>query len=98
MSVSSDVSSTHLSGAGTIFAGRARLKGFSVAPAVSTASTFEFRNGSASGPILCQMDVPSNTNPNSFYVNIPQEGILYTSGIYLTFSVGSVAGITAFYG
>ena len=29
---------------------------------------------------------------------IPGEGILYSTGIYLTLSVGSVTGITAFYG
>ena len=93
-----DVNSTHLSAAGTIFAGRARLKGLVVAPAVSTAATFEFRDKSATGPILFQMDVPVNSNPNSYYINVPGEGILYSTGIYLTLSVGSVTGITAFYG
>ena len=81
-----------------IFAGRARLKGLVVAPATSVAATFEFRDGGATGPILFQMDIPSNTNANSYSITVPGEGILYNNSIYLTLSVGSVTGITAFYG
>jgi hypothetical protein len=93
-----DVKSTHLSAAGSIFAGRSRLKGLVVAPAVSTAATFEFRDGGASGTIMFQMDIPSTSNPNSYYIAVPGEGILFQTNIYLTLSVGSVTGITAFYG
>ena len=93
-----DVSSTHLSAAGTISANRNRLKGFVVAPNVSTAATFEFRDGGSTGTILFQMDIPINSNPNSFYVAVPGEGVLFRTSIYLTFSAGSVAGISAFYG
>jgi len=93
-----DVKSTHLSAAGSIFAGRSRLKGLVVAPAVSTAATFEFRDGGASGTIMFQMDIPSSSNPNSYYIAVPGEGILFQTNIYLTLSVGSVTGITAFYG
>lgn len=93
-----DVKSTHLSAAGSIFAGRSRLRGIVVAPATSTAATFEVRDGGATGPILFQMDIPSNTNPNSYYINIPAEGILYQTSLYLTLSVGSVTGLTFFYG
>ena len=93
-----DVKSTHLSAAGSIFAGRSRLKGFVVAPAVSTAATFEFRDGGSTGTILFQMDIPSNSNPNSYYIGVPGEGMLFQTNIYLTLSTGSVTGITAFYG
>lgn len=92
-----DVKSTHLSAAGSIYAARARLKGFSVAPSTA-ACTFEFRDGGATGTILCQIDLPANTNPNSFYNLIPGEGILFQTNIYLTISVGSLTGITAYYG
>jgi hypothetical protein len=98
MAMQTDVSSKHLSAAGVIVSGRNRLKGFVVAPLASTLATFEFRDGSATGTILFQMDSPSNTNPNSYYVTVPGEGILFSTGIYLTLSVGSVTGITAFYG
>ena len=93
-----DVKSTHLSAAGSIFAGRSRLRGIVVAPAASTAATFEVRDGGATGQILFQMDIPSNTNPNSYYITIPAEGILYQTNLYLTLSVGSVTGLTFFYG
>lgn len=98
MAMQFDVKSTHLSAAGSIYAGRARLKGIVIAPSVSTAATFEFRDGGSTGPILYQMDLPVNSNPNTFDVVIPGEGILFSTNIYLTFSVGSVTGITAFYG
>lgn len=93
-----DIKSAHASAAGSLYAGRTRLKGFSVAPAASTTATFEFRDGGATGTIKAQFDIPSNSNPNSFYVAIPQEGILFESTLHLTLSVGSVAGITVFYG
>jgi len=93
-----DVKSAHLSAAGSLFAGRARLKGFSVAPVAATAATFEFRDGSATGTILCQIDIASQTNPVPYYCQIPGEGILFASTLHLTISVGSVTGITVFYG
>ena len=93
-----DVKSTHLSAAGSIFADRARLKGIVVAPAVSTAATYEVRDGGATGRIMFQMDIPSNSNPNSYYIAVPGEGILCSTNLYLTLSVGSVTGLTFFYG
>jgi hypothetical protein len=44
------------------------------------------------------MDIPSLGTPNSFYVLVPGEGLLAQNGLYLTLSVGSVTGITVFYG
>jgi hypothetical protein len=93
-----DVKSAHLSAAGSFYAGRTRLKGLSIAPAASTATTFEIRDGSATGIVLVQIDLPSNSNPNSFYIAVPGEGILAQAGLYLTQSVGGVAGIAVFYG
>jgi len=98
MGMQTDVKSAHLSAAGSLFAGRARLKGFSVAPVAATAATFEFRDGSATGTILCQIDIASQTNPVPYYCQIPGEGILFASTLHLTISVGSVTGITVFYG
>ena len=92
-----DVRSNHLNAAGSVYAARARLKGFSICPAVSTACAVQFRDGGATGTILCEVDVGSNTNPNSFYVVIPGEGVLFQTSIYLTLST-SVVGVTAFYG
>jgi len=93
-----DVKSAHRSTAGSYYAGRTRLKSFVVTPAVSTAATFEIRDGSASGAVLFTMDIASLGTPNSTYILVPGEGILASTGLYLTLSTGSVTGITVFYG
>jgi hypothetical protein len=93
-----DVKSAHRSTAGSYVAGRTRLKSFVVTPAVSTAATFEIRDGSATAAVLYTMDIASLGTPNSTYILIPGEGILATTGLYLTLSVGSITGITIFYG
>ena len=93
-----DVQTAHLSTAGSYYAGRTRLKGMIITPKASTVATFEIRNGSASGAVLFTMDIPSLGTPNSFYILVPGEGILASTGLYLTLSVGTVTGITVFYG
>ena len=98
MTMQTDVKSAHRSTAGSYFAERTRLKGFVVTPAISTACTFEIRNGSASGDVLFTMDITSQTVANSTYVLIPGEGILASAGLYLTLSVGSLTSLSVFYG
>jgi len=93
-----DVKSAHRSTAGSFIAGRTRLKGFIVTPAVSTACTFEIRDGSATAPVLFTMDIASLGTPNSTYILVPGEGILASTGLNLTLSVGSLTGLTVFYG
>jgi len=99
MGMQTDVLSAHLSAAGTLYASnRTRLKGIIVAPKASTAATFEIRTTSATGPILYTMDIASLGTPNTTCILIPGEGIVASDGLYLTLSVGSVTGITVFYG
>jgi len=98
MTMQTDVKSAHRSTAGSFFAERTRLKGFIVTPAISTACTFEIRNGSASGDVLFTMDITSQTVANSTYVIVPGEGILASAGLYLTLSVGSLTSLSVFYG
>jgi len=98
MTMQTDVKSAHLSAAGSYYAGRTRLKGIVVNPKVSTAATFEIRDGSATGAVLFTMDIASLGTPNTFAIQVPGEGILANTGLYLTLSVGSVTGITVFYG
>ena len=98
MSMQTDVKSAHLSAAGSFYAGRTRLKSIVVTPKATTAATFEIRDGGASNAVLYTMDIPSLGTPNSFYILVPGEGILASTGLYLTLSVGSVTGITIFYG
>ena len=98
MTMQTDVKSAHRSTAGSYFAERTRLKGVVVTPAISTACTFEIRNGSASGAVLFTMDITSQTVANSTYVLVPGEGILASAGLYLTLSVGSLTSLSVFYG
>jgi hypothetical protein len=99
MGMQTDVLSAHLSDAGTFYASnRTRLKGIIVAPKASTAATFEIRTTSATGPILYTMDIASLGTPNTTCIVIPGEGIVASAGLYLTLSVGSITGITVFYG
>ena len=93
-----DVLSAHLSAEGSYYADRTRLKGIVITPKATTAATFEIRNGSSTAAVLYTMDIPSLGTPNTTYILIPGEGILATNGLYLTVSVGSVTGITVFYG
>ena len=93
-----DVQAAHLSAAGSYYVGRTRLKGIVISPKASTAATFEIRNGSATATVLYTMDIASLGTPNTSYILIPGEGILASTGLYLTLSVGSVTGITVFYG
>jgi len=93
-----DVLSAHLSAAGSYYAGRTRLRGIVISPKASTAATFEIRNGGATATVLYTMDIASLGTPNTSYILIPGEGVLASTGLYLTLSVGSVTGITVFYG
>ena len=93
-----DVKSTYLTSAGSVFAERTRVRGFVCSGKASTAATFEIRDGGASGTIVFQYSIPSNANMNSFSITFPGEGILCGTNAYLTFSVGSVTCLTVFYG
>ena len=93
-----DVKSAHASTAGSYYAGRTRLRALVVSPKASTAATFEIRDGSSTGAVLYTMDIASNTNPNTFSILVPGEGILASTGLYLTLSTGTITGITVFYG
>ena len=98
MTMQTDVRSAHRSTAGSYYAQRTRLRAFIVTPAVTTACTFEIRDGGASAEVLFTMDITSQTVANSFYIIVPGEGILARNGLYLTLSSGSLTGLTVFYG
>jgi len=95
MSLITDVKSTHLNASGLICAGPSRLAGFSLVGG-ATAGTIQFKDGGSSGTILCEVDVPGNTNVNSFYILVPGTGIRFYTSIYATFT-GGLAASTVFY-
>jgi hypothetical protein len=91
-----DVKSTHLNASGTISNQPARIKGFSICATASTAGTLVLKDGGSSGTNRVEIDIPSNSNPNSFYVLVPGEGVRCYTDIYATMT--NIASVTVFYG
>jgi hypothetical protein len=91
-----DVKSTHLNASGSIFGGRARVKGISVCASASVVGTLVIKDGGSSGTTVIEIDIPSNSNPNSFYMLIPGEGVLCSTSVYAT--ITNMASVTVFYG
>ena len=91
-----DVSSKHVNASGSIYASRTRVKGFSICATASQAGTLLLKDGGSGGTTLIEIDSPSNSNPNSFYVAIPQQGVLFETNVYATLT--NIASVTVFYG
>ena len=96
MTMQYDVKSTHLNASGTVFAQPARIKGFSICATASAAGTLLLKDGGSGGTTRIEIDIPSNTNPNSFYVLVPGVGVRCFSDIYATLT--NIASVTVFYG
>lgn len=96
MAMQYDVKSKHLNASGSIYAARARIKGFSICATASASGTLQLKDGGSSGTTMIEIDIPSNSNPNSFYVLIPGEGVLCETNIYATLT--NIASVTVFYG
>lgn len=91
-----DVKSTHLNASGSVFGSRARIKGFSICASASLVGSLVLKDGGSSGTTMIEIDIPSNSNPNSFYVLVPGEGVLCQTNIYA--SLTNIASVTVFYG
>ena len=96
MTMQFDVKSTHLDASGTVFAQPARIKGFSLCATASSAGTLLLKDGGSGGTTRIEIDIPSNSNPNSFYVLVPGEGVRCYTDIYATLT--NIASVTVFYG
>ena len=91
-----DVKSTHLNASGSVFGGRARIKGIAICASASLLGTLILKDGGSGGTTAVEIDIPSNSNPNSFYMLIPGEGVLCNTNIYATMT--NLASVTVFYG
>lgn len=96
MAMQYDVKSTHLNASGSVYSGRARVKGFSICATASTAGTLLLKDGGSSGTTVIEVDIPANSNPNSFYTLVPGEGVLCATSIYATLT--GIASVTVYYG
>jgi len=96
MTMQYDVKSTHLNASGSIFGSRARVKGVVICASASLLGTLILKDGGSGGTNLIEIDIPANSNPNSFYMLVPGEGVLFLTNIYATMT--NIASITVFYG
>tara|TARA_R110000822_G_scaffold217616_1_gene352151 strand:+ start:893 stop:1195 length:303 start_codon:yes stop_codon:yes gene_type:complete len=100
MAMQTDVKSAHssasvVSGGELVVSGRYRLKSVVMA-SNTTAGTAIFRDGSATGPILLELD--SGTNSNVSTVLMPGQGILFSIGIFYVPTTVAPIGVTIIYG
>jgi len=94
MGMQTDVKSKYLAADGVIFAGRARLKGLTVAVSTADAALVVYDNASAaSGTKVVEV---STAVAGAFNVLIPGEGILAQNGLFL--DINGAAAVTAYYG
>jgi hypothetical protein len=83
----SDVKATQKTSDGLVFAGRTRLRGIVHSALNSTtAGTCVLLNGTA-GATYFSVDAPAG---DVFAFNIPEDGILFENGIFVTDLVGKV--------
>ena len=83
----SDVKATQKTSDGLVFAGRTRLRGLvHSALNTTTAGTCVLLNGTA-GATYFSVDAPAG---DVFAFNIPEDGILFENGIFVTDLVGKV--------
>ena len=96
MVMQADVKSVHLNASGSAVSYATRVKGFSICATASSAGTLLLKDGGSSGTTLLEIDIPSNSNPNSFYTLIPGEGIKFSTNVYATLT--GIASVTLYYG
>lgn len=91
-----DVKAVHTDSSASIVGYRTRVKGFSICATASTAGTLQLKDGGSGGDVLLEVDIPSNSNPNSFYMLIPGEGIVFQQSVYAV--LNGIASVTIYYG
>lgn len=78
-----------------IFAGRSRLKGvFTVNSA--TAGTINFTNTSPAGTALMKLGTVASATV-SRDVTVPDEGVVFSEGVYIQYTVATFANMTAYH-
>ena len=87
MSFKSDVKAIRRNTTGVVFAGRTRLRGIILgAPNATTAGSVVLVNGCTTTTYF-QADAPAG---DVFAFNIPEDGVLFENGIFVTDLVGKV--------
>lgn len=89
---------TSASAADVVFAGRTRLKGYSIVSGGS-AGVIEFFNGdpNASGSAIFKARTIGTDN-TTIDNTIPEEGVVFEDGLYVVYTIGTVDMMTFFHG
>lgn len=91
MGMQTDVMANSLAASGSVFGGRARVRGALVEPGTSAGSVV-FKDGGSSGTTL--FTINTSANGESFSVVIPAEGVLFETDVYVALTN---AKVTVFY-
>ena len=83
------------SAADVVFAGRSRLKGIYLT-STATAGTTDFLNSSPVGTSVMKLSSVASATATRDVV-IPEEGVLFTSGIYIQYTVSTFLTMTVFH-
>jgi hypothetical protein len=86
MGMKSDVKAIRVTGTGSVFGGRTRLRGIILANATAGAGTITLQDGNAATQFVG--DCPAG---DVFAFNIPEDGILFEGGM----TVSAISGLTA---
>ncbi len=77
----SNVTTVHTEATGTLATGRRQLRGHHTISG-GTAGDVIFRDGGASGTVRLQFNIGTGTQP--IVMNIPDDGILFTTDVHVT--------------
>jgi len=78
-----------------MFKGRMRLNGL-YAVNTGTAGTITFREGSGTGTVKMQFNTVAAADTTE-YPDIPDDGILFVGGGYVTYTQTTLSSLTVFY-
>ena len=81
--------------AAPMFKGRMRLNGL-YAVNTGTAGTITFREGSGTGTVKMQFNTVASANTTE-YPDVPDDGILFVGGGYVTYTQTTLSSLTVFY-
>ena len=81
--------------ADVVFAGRTRFKGYSIVSG-GTAGELDFLNSGVSGTSFFKARTLGTDNTTQHY-HIPDEGVLFKDGFYVTFTIGTVDMMNFFF-
>ena len=93
--VNGDAQTESITGANVIFAGRSRLKGIYLT-STATAGTVDFLTTSPSGTSILGLSSVGDADATRDVV-IPDEGVLFTDGIYVEYTVSTFLTMTVFH-